>query len=87
MTEKKIDIEKVLCETVGVLQTKDQEATAIIMDAELDELSLKFNYDRCVEIDTSGLSYVTLSLKNLKDLRRLILEAEKWYDENLTDEP
>lgn len=80
---KKINIEKELCENVGVLQTENETATAQLLDAELDVLECKFNNDMCVEIDTQNLTYITLTLRNLDDLRELIYEAEKHYEKKL----
>jgi hypothetical protein len=60
----------------------DKEGTlkARIIDAEGDEVKCSFHYDDCVQLDTSGLTYVTLSKDNLYDLIDLIDRAEAKYD-------
>lgn len=80
-----MNIEKELCPDANILITNEGEATAIILDEEMDELSCTFNNDGCVTIDVSGWSYVVLSRTNLRVLERLIDEAEDYYGE-LSDE-
>lgn len=81
--EKEIDVIKVLHPKtkVGVLKA-DKKGTlkAIILDAELDDIKCKFNYDNCVELDTDGYSYISLSMENLFQLIDLIEKAENRYD-------
>ena len=78
---EKININKILCEDEGVLKTKDEVVTAKILDIELDPLELTFNNDECVQINTQGYSYITLSYSNLDQLQRLIDEAQEYFDE------
>lgn len=76
-----MDIEKHLSPTSRKLITKDGEASAVILDEELDSLDCDFNNDLCVTINTEDYTHITLSLRNLKDLKRLIIESEKYYNE------
>ena len=80
MKEKKIDIRKILSPKADVLQINGDQASAVILDAELDEIECTFNYDMCVEINTSELSYITLSIENLYKLIELICESEEFYE-------
>ena len=73
-----IDIEKII--EKGNLIIKNQIATAKIIDPELDVLKCSFNYNNCVEIDTKGYTHITLSLENLRQLKKLIIESEIYYD-------
>ncbi len=53
-----------------------------ILDAELDPAQCSFLGDDCVEIDTKDVTYLTLSIENLKELIQLIKKAEKEYKSN-----
>ena len=53
-----------------------------ILDAELDPVQCSFLGDDCVEIDTKDVTYLTLSIENLKELIQLIKKAEKKYKSN-----
>ena len=53
-----------------------------ILDAELDPVQCSFLGDDCVEIDTKDVTYLTLSIENLKELIQLIKKAEKEYKSN-----
>ena len=75
-----IDIEKIILPEKGNLIIKNQIATAKIIDPELDVLKCSFNYNNCVEIDTKGYTHITLSLENLRQLKKLIIESEIYYD-------
>jgi hypothetical protein len=55
-------------------------------DAELDVIKCKFNYDRCVELDTDSYSYLSLSIDNLYRLIELIEKSEKRYEKKLNKE-
>lgn len=55
-------------------------------DAELDAIECKFNYDRCIELDTDGYSYISLSIDNLYKLIELIEKSEKRYEKKLNKE-
>jgi hypothetical protein len=74
------NIEKVLFPNSGKLIVSDGIAQATIVDEDIDELHCTFNNDGCVEIDTEGHTYITLSRQNLKQLKKLIDEAEKYYE-------
>ena len=56
------------------------DATATILDAEWDEIKCSFNGDECVTIDTEELSYICLTIENLKKLKDLIIETEKYVE-------
>jgi len=78
-----MDLDKIFSPTNGQLIIKNETATAEILDAELDCLGCTFNNDLCVEINTKDFDYITLSLSNLQNLKKLILQAEKYYKDNL----
>lgn len=77
-TENKADM---LYPKANKLQTNGSEVTAVILDEELDPIHCKFNYDDCVEIDSSELTYISLSQDNLQTLSRLIKEAEEYFED------
>jgi hypothetical protein len=58
----------------------------IIVDEETDGFKAKFNYDGCIEIDTDGYSYITLSANTLRHLANLIEEADKIYSKRTDKE-
>jgi len=60
----------------------DSEGTAkaLIVDEELDPIECVFNNDNCVQLNTEGYSYLTLSVDNLQQLIKLITKAEKHYN-------
>ena len=74
-----MDIEDKLFPENGKLIKNGEEAKALIVDIELDPIECSFNNDGCVELNTDKYSYITLSKQNLKQLQRLINEAEKYY--------
>jgi len=79
----KEDIENILYPESGKLMIKkDQEITAVIIDAELDPVNCEFNNDDCVKINTDKLEWVTLSRENINDLLDLLDEAEKEHKKN-----
>ena len=51
-----------------------------IVDAELDEIKCKFNYDDCVVLNTDEYGYVTLTKENLLDLIKLIDKSTDLYN-------
>ena len=55
-------------------------AYAKILDAEGDEIDCSFLGDGCVTIDTSGLEHIVLTKENLNTLKKLLSEAEKYYE-------
>ena len=83
MMAEDIDVVKVLYPKtkINVLKSdKNGSLSATIVDAELDAIKCKFNYDQCVELDTDGYSYITLSVENLYRLIDLIEKSENRYD-------
>lgn len=75
------DIEKMLFPKKDILiSDKKGNLSATIVDAELDGIECIFNYDGCVQLDTKGYSYITLTVDNLINLIKLIEKAEKKYD-------
>lgn len=67
----------------GKLQVENEVIKSQIIDAELDPIDLVFNNDNCVAIDTSKLSYISLSIENLVELSKLIKESNLKYKEML----
>jgi hypothetical protein len=75
------DLEKAIFKSANKLIIgEDEEVTAIIIDEELDPIKCTFNYDGCVELDTTGYTHLSLSFENLKMLQKLLLKAEKYFD-------
>lgn len=72
-----MNIEKRLFPHSDKLIEENGVFVATIVDIELDPIDCSFIGDNCVEIDVSGYSYITLSLRNLAVLKRLILQADK----------
>jgi|11_taG_2_1085331.scaffolds.fasta_scaffold01936_12 hypothetical protein len=56
------------------------DATVSILDAEWDEIQCSFNGDGCVTIDTEELSYICLTIENLRKLKELIIETEIYFN-------
>lgn len=83
---KKVSIEKLLCPDADILQTDGESATAKILDAELDVINCSFNNDMCVQIETEGVSYIILTLENMKTLKKLIVEADAYYEKYFSEE-
>ena len=54
---------------------------SIIVDVELDAIEVKLTNDDCVQLETDGLTYIMLSTENLNQLKKLIKEAQKFYNE------
>jgi hypothetical protein len=78
---KQEDLEKAIFKDANKLIIgEDEEVTAIIIDDELDPIVCRFNYDGCVELDTTDYTYLSLSFENLKMLQKLLLKAEKHFD-------
>lgn len=77
---KYLNIELVLCPTAGrLIIDKDNEASAQIVDAELDVINCEFNNDDCVVLDIKDYTYITLTKSNLMNLVRLIEKAKTHY--------
>ena len=76
------DLDKAICKDANKLIIgEDEEVTAIIIDEELDPILCKFNYDGCVELDTTDYAHLTLSYENLKMLQKLLCKAEEYFDD------
>lgn len=81
---KDINIEEIfLPEKNKLIEDKEGTLKSKILDEELDVLPLTFNNDGCVEIDTSGYTYITLSRDKLERLLNLIDQAEEEYGNKL----
>ncbi len=74
-----MNIEKELFPECDELVNDNGTLKAQIIDAEIDPIECTFNNDFCVKLDTSKLSYITLSVQNLETLIELILKAEEKY--------
>jgi len=79
------DIEKELFPDSGILKIEGGIATAQLVDEELDCFEVTLNNDSCVQIDTEGFSWITLSRENIMDLIRLIDEADEFYKTKKAD--
>lgn len=66
----------------GLLKTNGENVTATLVDEELDPFECTFNYDGCVEINTSKTNYLTLSMTNLEQLLNLIGEADEYFEQH-----
>jgi UDP-N-acetyl-D-mannosaminuronate dehydrogenase len=75
------EFEKRLPFKVNTLIKEKGVATAKIVDAELDILECSFDNSDSVIIKTKGYKYITLTHENLKTLKKLIVDAEKYYDD------
>jgi hypothetical protein len=82
MATTNVDLEELFLPKQGEL-TEDELGTlkTEILDEELDVLDCTFNNDGCVEINTDGYTYITLSRNNLEKLLNLIDKAEEEYEE------
>lgn len=78
-------IEKSLLKDCYELKREDGILCATILDEELDPVDVFFNNDGCVQIKTEELGFLTLSVRQLKNLALLIKMAEDIY-ENEEDE-
>jgi hypothetical protein len=59
---------------------KEEEVSAIILDAEQDMLECEFDNSETVTINTKDYEYITLTLENLETLKKLIYKSEKYYN-------
>jgi len=57
-----------------------EEASANILDAELDVINCTFDNSESVTINTKGYDYIILTYDNLEVLKKLIIEAEEYYE-------
>ena len=62
-----------------IIDKENNFASTKIVDAELDLINCSFLGEGCVSIDTKNLEYITLSNENLNTLKRLLNQAEKYY--------
>lgn len=78
--EEEINIDEVLFPNSWELQEdEDGLLTAEIVDEEIDNFKCSFNNDGCVEINTEGYEYITLSTEALLRLVMLVEDAEEIY--------
>jgi hypothetical protein len=78
-------IEDYLFPDNGELKIEDDLATAQIVDEELDLIDCTFNNDGCVQLNTKGYEYITLSADHLWQLMDLIEAAEEFYEKKFKD--
>lgn len=78
--KKELNLDDLFYPDHDKLIIKDEQATAVILDAELDAVECEFNYDGCVHINTEGLTYICLTRENLSSLLNLIEESEEYYE-------
>jgi|18_taG_2_1085343.scaffolds.fasta_scaffold66061_1 hypothetical protein len=74
-----MNIDKKLFPKSNRLIIKNKGITAVIVDKELDTIGCSFHYDNCVELNTEGYTYLTLSRENLEQLIDLIDRSEAKY--------
>lgn len=74
------ELEKSLFKDCYELKREDGVLSSIILDEELDPVKVSFHYNECVQINTEELSYLTLSVRQLKNLVLLIKMAEEIYE-------
>ena len=74
------ELEKFLIPNSYELKYDEETIVATILDEELDPIELSFHYDGCVEINTEGMKYITLSVQHLLNLIALINKSEEMYD-------
>jgi hypothetical protein len=58
---------------------QDNNASAVIVDAELDPIECVFYNDECIDLNTENLTYLKLSVENLHTMIRLIEDSENHY--------
>jgi hypothetical protein len=75
------EFEKTINADANKLMLVNREIKAVIIDAELDQIECEFHYDECVQINTEHLTYITLTISNLKTLISLIKKSEKMFDD------
>ena len=63
--------------------TKDEEGyLTTITDAELDTVTVRFNYDDCATINTAENEYLMFTVENLQDMIDLINESTELYEKS-----
>ena len=80
-----MDIEKILLPNGNEFIIKGDSLTAQLLDAELDVFEVSFHYIMCVEINTTKINYLTLTLDNLEMLQELTIEAELYFEKKFKD--
>ena len=63
----------------GELIIAEDLTTAVIIDAEIDPINCTFCNDGCVDLDTTNLTYVKLSVDNLYEMIDLIEKSEDHF--------
>jgi hypothetical protein len=58
---------------------QDNNASAFIVDAELDPIECVFCNDECIDLNTENLTYLKLSVENLYEMIGLIEDSENHY--------
>lgn len=76
-----MDLEKIFFPESNKLIIEREQITAVIVDEELDPIDCSFNNDNCVNLDTEGYTYLTLSRENLEQLINLIDASEAKYEQ------
>lgn len=72
-----MDIVKVLVpDAYKIKKIRGGGYKSIIVDEELDPFDVHFHGDDCIEIDTGGMTYITLSIDNLYEMIEMIQEVE-----------
>ena len=61
------------------LEEKNEVITTVVEDAEMDLIECEFTNGGTVQLKTSELAYVDLSVRTLRDLADAIERAEKRY--------
>jgi hypothetical protein len=67
----------------GVNDAENSSATfgtANILDAEGDLIKISFLGDGCATIFANGLDYIALTKENLNSIKKLLKEAEEYFD-------
>jgi hypothetical protein len=60
-----------------LISTEEGSVKSVIVDQELDPFNVFMGGDGCIEIHTEEMAYITLSIKDLEDLIKLIRKADK----------
>ena len=69
-------VEVLIPDAYKLKKVKGGGFTSIIVDEELDPFKVDLIGDDCIEIDTEGMAYITLSISTLYDMIDLIEAAE-----------
>ena len=64
-----------------VINKKEQTASAVIVDAEIDPIECTFNNDNCITLNTESYTYLTLTVDNLELMLDLIEESNNYYNQ------